>query len=47
MHAFGEDELIKKKSFIETVEAGIFKWVVFMDKSCSVQKILRAEELIK
>lgn len=47
MHAFDEDELIKKKSFIETAKARIFKCVVFMDKGCSIKKILRTQELIK
>lgn len=47
MHTFDEDELIKKQSFVITAEAGIFKWVVFMDKNCSVSKIIRAQELLK
>lgn len=47
MHAFDEDELTKKQSFVSTAETGIFKWVVFMDKSCSVSKIVQAMELLK
>ncbi len=47
MHAFDADELLQKQSFIKIINVGIFKWIVFMDKSCTVKKIVRAQELIK
>lgn len=47
IHAINEDELLHKKGFLKTAEAGIFKWVVFMDKNCGIRKIVKTEELLK
>ncbi len=47
MHAFDETELLQKQSFLKTVKAGIFKWVVFMDRNCTIRKISRAQEFFK
>lgn len=47
MHIADRNELIKKKSFLKLIENDVFETIVFMNKSCKIEEIVKVEELFK
>ncbi len=45
MHTLNRTELMKKKTFLKLMENDIFETVVFMNKACQIEEIVKAEEL--
>lgn len=47
IHAMDKNELAKKETFLKLIKNDIFERVVFMNKSCQIEEIVKAEEFFK